>query len=153
VGAFGFSAGGATVILTAAQDTRLRAVVAVGNYADMQADVYRGARFWRHPYEWWIRMWVGFFFEQRAGIRLAQNRPIAALPSISPRPVLLIHGANEVEPAQGWAQFASAGPPKALYIMPGAGHGDYMAVDSAAYSARLRLFFDTYLLGEKTVDG
>ena len=64
------------------------------------------------------------------------------LPAISPRPLLLIHGEFEVERTRGQAQFAAAAQPKELWVVPGAGHGQYAQAQPEEYEKRILRFFD-----------
>jgi len=51
-------------------------------------------------------------------------KPIEQLAKISPRPLLIVHGAQDdvVDPASAWALYERAGEPKQILIVEGAGH-------------------------------
>jgi len=143
IGVFGFSMGGATAIMTAARDERIVAVAVAGNYADLAQDVRRNVTE-QNWLERWIRLWIEQFYEWKTGVNIDNARPLAVIGQISPRPLLLIHGEKELGETRGAAQFAAAGEPKSLWIVEGAGHGEY-ARQYDAYRQHIITFFDTNL--------
>lgn len=147
IGIFGFSMGGATAIMTAARDERIKAVVASGNYADLADEIRRESvgkpNLWE---KWFVRFWIEKSYEWGTGVNLDEVRPIAVIGQISPRPILLIHGSAELEGSRGTDQFAAAGEPKQLWVVQGADHGQYTAFDYEGYRTRIIAFFDAYLL-------
>ncbi|HLA43643.1 MAG TPA: alpha/beta fold hydrolase [Aggregatilineales bacterium] len=145
IGVFGFSMGGATGIMTAARDERIKALVAIGNYGDLAQDVRAGANGKDDPLEWWTRGWVERFFERETGIDIENARPVNVINRISPRAVFLIHGSEEIHRSHGMEQFEAAGEPRDLWIVPGAGHGEYTAFAYDEYVTRTTAFFDRYL--------
>ncbi len=54
----------------------------------------------------------------------SQLSPINRIEKISPRPLLIVHGAEDdvVDPQDAWAIYNSAGEPKDILIIEGAGH-------------------------------
>ena len=66
---------------------------------------------------------------------------------ISPRPVLLIHGEQDpyVPRSEIQALYKAAGNPKALWIVPGAGHRQADQTSPEEYWARVLGFFDHWL--------
>ncbi len=140
VGALGFSAGGVAVIRAAAQDERIRAVVAEGNYASLLEEMSPapgGAQAWL---EWQLHPLAAAFYTLQTGIWPGLVNPQGDLARISPRPVLLIHGQLEVARTRGEKQFESATQPKTLWVAPGVGHGGYL--QAAGYPLTLVGFFD-----------
>jgi dipeptidyl aminopeptidase/acylaminoacyl peptidase len=147
IGVFGHSMGGATAILTAADDTRIQAVIATGNYADLADDVRRDEDRSQGPLEWWIRGWIERFYEWKTGVNIEDASPISVIGRISSRAVFLMHGSVELGNTRGQEQFAAAGDPKELWIVEGAGHGEYARESNFdEYAARSIAFFDEYLL-------
>jgi dipeptidyl aminopeptidase/acylaminoacyl peptidase len=142
IGVFGHSMGGATVIMTAAQDERIKAVVVTGNYADLADDVRHNPN---SLVERWIRGWIEWFYEWDTAMDIESVSPLNVIGQISPRPILLIHGSRELEESRGMEQFTAAGEPKELFIVEGAGHGGYASTDFENYAARTIAFFDRYL--------
>lgn len=143
VGALGFSMGGSTVVEVAAHDPRLQAVAITGTYTTLRDELDHDARTWgpfsQLPLRWSIAA---------AGVQLDRVRPVDVICQIAPRPVLIIDGDHDpsapLDMEQRLADAACA--PKEYWIVPGAAHGDYMAVDGAGYARRLTALFDGALL-------
>jgi dipeptidyl aminopeptidase/acylaminoacyl peptidase len=138
LGVLGFSYGGYIVAQAAAADERLRRVALVATPSDATAQTYAEYAQWT-PLAGWLAM---------RSIRLLGIEPdtLKAQDQVgrfSPRPLLLVTGALDpaVPTRMADTLFVRAHEPKTLLRIPGATHGDYMAVDSAAYAAALRLFF------------
>jgi dienelactone hydrolase len=145
IGVLGFSVGGATAILGAAQLEDIQAVVAEGNFYNLGHDIANiGGNnsllqsFYSHT--------ILFFYRYYTGVDARLVSPIDAIAKISPRPVLLIFGEYEVEDGRAHEQFAAAGQPKALWIVPGLGHGGYIQTWPEEYEAQVISFFDEALL-------
>src|SRR6476620_9886354 len=147
LGVFGFSMGGATALMTAAREPRLKAVVADSAWSE--------ARRWLNPS-------VGAAFtrprdrfnalslklaELRTGIDLDELRPVAVIGRISPRPVMLSHGTADdvVMSGESELNYGAAQEPKELHLVPGAGHGDTIAPGEPSTEAQVREFFDRAL--------
>ncbi|NDJ77958.1 MAG: alpha/beta fold hydrolase [Chloroflexi bacterium] len=142
LGAVGFSMGGATLALFAADDDRLRAVVIEAAFPVLE-DVIRSEADVFGPLTEWPAVWT----VRRAGIDFDLVRPVDALCAISPRPLLLLYGeADEVvSPAERNAMLAAACDPVERWVVPGAGHQNYTEVIPEVYTARLLSFFDQAL--------
>ena len=140
LGAYGFSSGAAYLAEAAATDTRLRGVVLAGCYTDDDEYIrhFRG----RGPLSGWPSLWA----VQWAGHSLPH--PLAMVPKIAPRALFFIVGDEDpTVPAEMSSRlYAAASEPKELWIIQGAGHGDYFQVAGAEYSRRLIAFFDRSLL-------
>ena len=152
LGALGFSMGGATTLLTAAREPRLKAVVADSAWSDV-----------RH----WLRPSVGDSFlhprdrftalslklaELRTGIDLDDLRPAEVIDRISPRPILLVHGGGDtvIPAAEAKRNFAAAREPKKLVLVPGAGHGETIAPGEPSTQSDVLEFFDRALERART---
>lgn len=144
VGLFGFSMGGTTALLVASEDTRVKAVAAAGAYPALEADVYSGYGRWgalsAEPVLWTLR---------RAGVDVDAVRPIDGLCRLDGRPLLLVNSDVDPDaPAKLQASlFRAACEPKALWVVEGAGHGEYEKVAPEEYERRLRQHFGQALLG------
>jgi pimeloyl-ACP methyl ester carboxylesterase len=145
VGVLGYSAGGATAILAAAQLDGLRAVVSEGNFYNLGHDIANTGGDDSLLADFYYRV-ILFFYRAYTGIDARQVSPVDAIGHISPRPVLLIFGEHEVESGRARQQFAAAGEPKSLWIVPGLGHGGYIQAWPEDYEARVVGFFDEALL-------
>jgi dienelactone hydrolase len=141
IGALGFSVGSAIVVQVAARDSRLRAVVLEGTYAD-------GDGLNRFAYgrlmQWPARL---------AGLWAGSNgiQPVEAIPALHPR-----HRSSSPDSDSGSADrtvppwmarqlYEAASEPKEYWVIPGATHGGYDRVAPGEYSERLRRFFDAAL--------
>jgi dienelactone hydrolase len=145
IGVLGYSVGGAIAILSAAQLEDIRAVAAEGNFYNLGDDIANPggndpllSRFYQHT--------ILFFYRYYTGVDARLISPIDNIGQISPRSVLLIFGEREVVSGHAYAQFAAAGEPKSLWIVPGVGHGGYIQAWPEEYEARVVGFFDEALL-------
>ena len=123
--------GGATTLLTAAREPRIKAVVADSAWSDARrtgcarASVTCSSA--RATASTALSLKIA---ELRTGIDLDDLRPVEVIGGISPRPVMLIHGTADdvvVPPPRAERNFAAAKEPKELVLVPGAGHGDTIA--------------------------
>jgi putative redox protein len=121
----GFAAGGALAICAAGEDPRPRGVASFAAPADFGdravdarrfADQARAAGMIRDP---------GFPSDLEAWAReLREIRPLGLITKVPPRPILLVHGANdEVVPVLDARALADAAHAQTeLRVLPGAGH-------------------------------
>ncbi len=145
IGVLGYSVGGASAILSAVQLEDIRAVVAEGNFYNLGDDIANvgGSN---SPLQSLYYQAILFFYRYYPGIDARLISPIDALGQISPRPVLLIFGEYEVDSGRAHEQFAAAGEPKSLWIVPGVGHGGYIQAWPEEYEARVVSFFNEAFL-------
>lgn len=148
IGALGFSVGGATAIFSAAQSEGIRAVVSEGNFYNLGDDIANAGGN-NSLLESFYTQAILFFYRRQTGIDARLISPIHAIGHISPRPVLLIFGEYEVASGHAYEQFAAAGEPKSLWVVPGVGHGGYIQTWPEEYEARVISFFDEALLGKQ----
>jgi alpha-beta hydrolase superfamily lysophospholipase len=120
---YGASMGGAASLLAAAEDTRIRAVVADSAYARLNEavkDWWRNAvgkaSFLLHP-----TLWIGRFYTRRSAAKVA---PEDIIGHIAPRPVLLMHGTRDqlIPPRHAERLFQAAREPKQLWWADGCEH-------------------------------
>ena len=123
----GFSGGAAVSAYVASEDPRVSSLVLCSCPAEFRlvTDVTRA------------KSMIGHF--RRVGIIRDDNfppsvdewldsfsklSPIKQVEKISPRPLLIVHGAEDdvVDPQDAWALYNSAGEPKDILIIEGAGH-------------------------------
>ncbi len=143
IGVLGFSSAGATAVMAAARYPALRAVVAEGGYGDFAEGTL--ALNTGGPLEVLYKQALALSYRLLSGVELAKLSPQAVIGQIAPRPVLLIYGSRETTLDAARAQLAAAGPTASLWIVEGAGHGDYLAVAPQEYEARVIAFFDAAL--------
>lgn len=144
VGYLGISMGAAVGLLTAAEDPRIRAVVSDSSYARFGPMVARYQRMMYHLPEapfGWISAWC---LAGRLGTWPGRLDPVRAVGRLAPRPLLVIHGAQDISiPAENArALDAAAGEPKQLWVVPGAGHVAGVYQDEPAYRQRVLGFFE-----------
>ena len=143
IGALGFSLGGATTIMAAAQDARIRAVVDDSGYADIRhwfnSSIVEALRHPTDPYSALSLQMVAW----RTGIDADALRPAARIARISPRPVLIVQGTadHDLSPGNSIENYAAARQPKSLWLVPGAGHGQTLQRAGNAYVRRVVTFF------------
>ena len=147
LGAFGFSMGGATTLLAAAREPRIRAVVADSAWSDARRWLKPSiAATLTRPRDRFNALSLKIA-ELRTGIDLDALRPVEVIDGISPRPVMLIHGTADdvVMPAESELNYGAAKEPKELVLVPGANHGDTIAPGEPSTDAQVREFFDRAL--------
>lgn len=139
-GAFGFSSGAAAAVRAAAETPDIRAVVAEGGFANlaellapngndkpMVERVLQNitlAVFWKE-----LKFWPGLV------------SPIDDLKNVAPRPILLIYGGKEPNRKLAEEMLDAGGDNARLWIVNGAGHGQYGAIDPDGYKQVLQKFF------------
>jgi dipeptidyl aminopeptidase/acylaminoacyl peptidase len=148
IGGFGFSMGAYVLAQAAAADSRLRSVV----LAAAPSDIVRQTRLANNRWGW-LSEWPALLALRNSAIPIANRQPLAIVASISPRSVLFLGGSedNLVPAAMVRELYESARDPKALWIIPGAHHGDYLGAAPQDYSARLISFFSQTLLAADQV--
>ncbi len=147
VGVFGFSSAGATAIMAAARLPQLKAVVAEGGYGDFAEDSLTAplngslSSYFQTIFFWSVRQTYGLL----TGLDINLLSPVDVIGQVAPRPILLIYGSREISLTGAIHQQAAAGANAELWIVEGAGHGDYLNVAPEAYETRLVNFFDESL--------
>jgi uncharacterized protein len=141
VAVLGISLGAGAAILAAASDPNISAVVADSPWTDQDLQLSRlsflpigSLRVPLPPY--------GIAAVNAiVGADVTKARPIDAIARIAPRPILLIHSAdddNATTPVDGSRRlFAAAGEPKNLWIAPRGGHVGAINASPAEYRARV----------------
>ncbi len=149
IGVLGQSMGGATAIMSAARIPQVRAVVAESAYTSLEDNVTNGVRQVAGLPPFPFAPLVIYFGQQAAGLDITAVRPVDDMASISPRPILIVHGElDETIPvANAHRLYEAAGEPKELYVIPNAGHAGLVQAGAEEYVRRVVGFFDQYLLG------
>jgi pimeloyl-ACP methyl ester carboxylesterase len=154
IAALGSSQGATSVILAAAVDPRIDAVVAQGTGTTLYAMARANQQLALFP-DWFVRLFVQIIL-WRTGppwhdiVRDGPN-PAHAIGRIAPRPILLIQGAEDMmAPAsQARENFGRAGEPKELWIIEGAGHRGLRQAAGASYDRRVLGFLKKHLEAEE----
>ncbi len=148
IGLIGFSMGAGIALRVAAQDERVKCVIADGPNRYL-FHVIQGAFCSRiglplKPFAWLI---VRFIELRLGGISLDDASPLGEVGKISPRPVLFIHGGSDpfVPLADQEALFDACGDPKEMWRVDGAGHREAEKIDPTAYRERVVGFFKANL--------
>jgi dienelactone hydrolase len=146
LGIHGFSSSGATAIIATARYPEIKAVVAEGGYADMDALVrdHTGdiPLFAGKIYYWSMRQ----TYRAVIGNKFETLNTLNVINQIAPRPLLLVYGSTEVTLDGAKAQFEAAGSNAELWVVEGAGHGNYLNVAPQEYESRMLSFFDAAFL-------
>jgi len=139
VGVFGFSLGGAVALLTAAEDPRIRAIVAYAPFSDLRTlgrELYGWMWVGRYPFVEAMLLWSRLLF----GADITRPSPAEAAARLAV-PVLLVHSrADEQIPFRHAERLraALAGNPKAEFeFMDRGRHGEL----GAGFEARMARFF------------
>jgi dipeptidyl aminopeptidase/acylaminoacyl peptidase len=143
VGVFGFSLGGAVGLLAAAEDPRIRAVVAYGAFADLRAlgrEAYGHLWLLKYPLVELMTLWGRLFL----GLDLTRPSPVEAAARLT-IPVLLIHSREDEQigfhHALRLKEALAANPRADLLVLERGRHGE----TGADVQARLIRFFTEHL--------
>ena len=146
-GALGISLGAGVVLLAAAHEPALKAVVADSTWVDEQrvlSGMDHVAFLPLLPYE-------PALVDALIGARLEDVSPLRAIRLISPRAVLLIHSADDANkntPITGeHLLYAAARAPKEQWIAPSGGHVGAIDAHYKEYTSHILAFFATFLKG------
>jgi fermentation-respiration switch protein FrsA (DUF1100 family) len=147
IGMLGQSMGAVTAIRAAAQMPEIKAVVAESPYPSLEESIHN---LWRDtglpafPFvplqtalgEWWT------------GLSLDDMDPLGDAAALSPRPILILAGGQDVitGPDAGTRYYAAAGEPKELWFEPDLGHVSFLRAIPGEYERRVVGFFDAALL-------
>ncbi|HYB02256.1 MAG TPA: alpha/beta hydrolase [Ktedonobacteraceae bacterium] len=157
IAAWGDSLGGATVIFAAANEPAIKAVVSDSSYADVLPRIERGVPAAGVPAMFTpgglvVAQWL-------YGVDYYNIKPASVIASIAPRPILLIHGADDnknhrtTPPADMYLLAAAAlGAQNAnvqTWMVPGATHIQAYHVEGQVYVDRIVAFY-TAALGPDT---
>ena len=146
IAVYGFSMGGAVAILTAAETSDIKGVIADSSFTTLRE---QGERLFSGsflPSSIFLRP-ITWMYELSFRLDAGKVAPIDRIHDISPRGVMIIGGGEDEQMPSSDAMrlFAAAGEPKELWLIPGAVHGGtvYMAGDE--YRKRVLRFLDTHL--------
>lgn len=147
IGLYGLSMGGMVAICEAAQNPKIKCVVAEASYYSFRRVVSRWA--WVHnkvPY-FPLMPIVLHYMRRNLAANPERYSPKYNIPKIAPRPVFIIHGRydNLVPAAQAKMLFKCAGEPKEIWLVPGAKHNKCAEVGGYEYKQRLADFYKKYL--------
>lgn len=147
IGIYGFSLGGATAVLSAAESGGFGAVVADSAFTSLRDQARTAITGFYHlpsfPFLQLAIVGYGLYFQTSVdGIS-----PETAIAKLSPTPVFVIAGdGDELIPVDnGKRLYAAAREPKELWIIPNALHGGTLSAAGPAYEQRVGDFFVNHL--------
>ena len=150
VGALGTSLGGSVVVRAAAVDPRLRAIVVESSFSSLAAAVDDAFEDRSVFPKWPFAPLLIALAEQRAGFKVSQVDSARDLATLSPRPVLIIHGTDDRLFPFYHAQrmYDAAREPKELWLIEGLGHANPVTGREAEYREHVVTFFERAFSGE-----
>jgi fermentation-respiration switch protein FrsA (DUF1100 family) len=147
IGVLGFSMGGATAIMTAAEDDNIDAIVADSAYADLN-DMLEPQFAQRTFFPSFFLKPLLFMVKVMYGIDFTAVKPVEVVGDIAPRPILFIQGEldDTVPPAHAPSLLeASNNPLNQLWLIPDCGHVEAYVTHPEEYTDRVTAFFDDVL--------
>ncbi len=141
------SMGAAVSIVVAAGDQRIRGIFSDAAYASLESATAWGFTTFTGLPPWPFKTGVRWAVERLTGARMRDLPVIESIAGVSPRPVVIAHGADDplVSPHDGRALYARANEPKELWLVPGAGHVVAEYVPTDVYDARVVGLFERAL--------
>lgn len=148
IGILGNSYGGMLSIQYAAQNKKIKAVVANSAFSSMPDTVATSVTHFTNLPEFPFVPLIVFWAEHDTGIKMEEIDATKWIPQISPRPVFLMQGGKDtvISPESGQRLYDAAGEPKELWYDPELGHVEFDKERAEEYEARVSAFFDQYLL-------
>ena len=147
VAVLGISLGAGAVILAAADDPQISAVITDSAWTDQDFQLARLGVIDLGPFRLPLPPLGVLAVNAMVGADVTRARPLDAIARISPRPILLIHSAdddNATTPVEGARKlFAAAGEPKELWVAPRGGHVGAINAFPDEYRAHLLAFLDS----------
>lgn len=147
-GIYGISMGGAVALTVAADDERLGAIAVDSPYVNLEESIVHHIKLlypWlpRAPFVWFV-LWT---YRLRFGVSPRAMSPEEAAGRLGTRPLLVIQGAGDPRmPLEGAQQILRrASGPKEILVIPGGGHLQGYALDTAGYLRQLDGFFEKAL--------
>lgn len=121
--AIGHSMGSQAAVVTAARDSRIKAVAAISGSGDIRMSAPPDRKRTENTLEFLKGITFEKFVTQRR-LQAEKYNPIDHVARISPRPLLIVHGTQDaiVNPEQAKILYEHAKQPKKLVLIDGADH-------------------------------
>jgi dipeptidyl aminopeptidase/acylaminoacyl peptidase len=141
IGAIGHSAGAVSVILSAARNPHIGALVAASPFPSMQA-IWYANRPWYFPKSLFELTFK--FAEWRKRFSRHEVQPQDVIGQIAPRPILMVHslGDKRITPEQAQGLFDAASEPSCLWLVEDASHAEVRSVVLEEQIQGIIHFFD-----------
>jgi len=151
IGAIGHSAGAVAIILSAARNLQIDAVVAASPYNSVE-EIWTTNRPKAMPTP--IFDFVMRTSELRKGFERSQVRPVDVISQIAPRPILIIHGMDDrrITEEQALALVSQAGQPKELWLMSGLSHAEVRSIGIENHIGEIIQFLNSAMATPQVVN-
>ncbi|MBI5032451.1 MAG: alpha/beta fold hydrolase [Chloroflexi bacterium] len=151
IGLVGHSMGAGTVLRAAARIPDVRMVIAESAYTSIEDNIADGVRGLTGLPPVPFAPLIIWFGERETGMDIRQVRPIDDVPQISPRGVMLIHGAHDalIPVRNSQKLYQAAHEPKQLYIVPNADHNSLYAANPQEFERQVMTFLPRADMVEK----
>jgi len=146
-GVFGISMGAAVAIMVGERNPRIKAIVVDSPYLSLEKSITDHAKFLYNFPKFPIADFSILAYRLRFWINSKTISPLKAIGQISPRPVLIINGADDPRMPASDAKklYEAAKEPKQLWLVPEAGHLESYSAAGNEYKRRVVDFFNRYL--------
>lgn len=143
--AYGFSMGGASVLLSIPRLPELSGVIVDSTFARFKPLVAQQFPFLPPAVANAVVEVSSFYSNLEVGVKIRDIEPREAIGKLSPRPIFIIHGLNDglIPPTQARANYQAAGPRKELWLVPRARHCECRAVNEPVYEKKVTAFLKT----------
>lgn len=147
IGAFGVSMGGAVALMAAAEEPAIKAIVTDSAYADIADMIKPGIVAFLGKHALPFANLIVRYAETMMGVRADEIRPEKAAAQLGQRPLLVIHGLDDIltHPESAYKLYQAATGPKELWLLPECGHGCAPSVAPAEYKRRVNEFYSRWL--------
>jgi dipeptidyl aminopeptidase/acylaminoacyl peptidase len=144
IGVLGTSLGGAAVARAAALEPRLEAVVIESSYSSLPAAVEDAFDDFSLFPQWPFAPLLIGLAEWRVGVKIDEVDSARDLATLSPRPVLIIHGRLDklFPPEHAQRMYAAAQEPKELWLLDQSDHGNPALDQPLLFRAKVVSFFE-----------
>lgn len=148
IGILGNSMGASIAIQYAAQNEKIKAVVAHSAFSSLDDTVSTSVEAFTGLPAFPFAPLIVFWAELELGEDSSLINAKEWIARLSPRPILLLQGGKDVLIEQESAEklFQAAGEPKELWYEPDLGHAEFDVAMPEEYERRVVRFFDRYLL-------